>query len=208
METDNPRVASEIGFLERPSSPDTETAAAGDDVGRIDHVLVHPTVDPIRWCALEIQAVYFSGASMNADFTTLRHHQSQGLPFPAGHRRPDFRSSGPKRLMPQLQIKVPSLRRWGKKMAVVVDEAFFSALGHMDTMAHISNGDIVWFVVNYEETESGYLLREGPMYVTTLERSVEGLTGGTPVSLPIFEDRIRTKLAVRASQKASLDLSQ
>jgi hypothetical protein len=66
--------------------------------------------------------VYFYGASMTAEFKMLRYHEAAGVPFLAGHR-PDYRSSGPKRLMPQLQIKVPSLRRWGKKMAVVVDEA-------------------------------------------------------------------------------------
>jgi hypothetical protein len=97
----------------------------------------------MRWAALEIQAVYFSGATMGAEFHLLRHHEATGVPFPAGHRRPDYRSSGPKRLMPQLQIKVPSLRRWGKKMAVVVDEGFFGALGKMDEVKDVSNCDIV-----------------------------------------------------------------
>lgn len=81
-----PRVVGEVGFLE--SERIEEGATEGDDVGRIDHVLVHPSADPMRWCALEIQAVYFSGASMGAEFIMLRHHNGTSMPFPAGHRRP------------------------------------------------------------------------------------------------------------------------
>ncbi len=33
--------------------------------------------------------------------------------------------------------------------------------------------------------------------MTTLERAVEGLTAGTPVSLQVFEDRIRAKMQRR-----------
>jgi hypothetical protein len=190
--TKAPQVVAEVGFLESERVDDQ--AAEGDDVGRIDHVLVHPGIDPMRWCALEIQAVYFSGASMGAEFTMLRHHTQAGVPFPAGHRRPDYRSSGPKRLMPQLQIKVPSLRRWGKKMAVVVDEGFFAALGKMDEVKHVSNCDIAWFVVKYNEEGGNAMLQPGFVRLTTLERAVEGLTGGYPVSLDTFETRIRAKI--------------
>ncbi len=190
--TTKPRVVGEVGFLEHDRAEGD--AGETDDVGRIDHVLVHPSADPMRWCALEIQAVYFSGASMGAEFTMLRHHQGTLMPFPAGHRRPDYRSSGPKRLMPQLQIKVPSLRRWGKKMAVVVDEGFFGALGKMDEVKHVSNCDIAWFVLRYNEIGGNAVLEPGFVRLTTLERAVEGLTGGYPVSLETFEERIRVKI--------------
>lgn len=192
--TSHPRVVGEVGFLESERVEDDDVE--GDDVGRIDHVLVHPSADPMRWCALEIQAVYFSGASMGADFTMIRNHEGEALPFPAGHRRPDYRSSGPKRLMPQLQIKVPSLRRWGKKMAVVVDEGFFGALGKMDEVKHVSNCDIAWFVVRFDDTGGKVVLQPGFERFTTLERAVEGLTGGYPVSLETFEERIQAKMKI------------
>lgn len=98
--------------------------------------------------------------------------------------------------MPQLQIKVPTLRRWGKKMAVVVDRAFFDSIGEMDHVADISNADIAWFIVSFEEVHGcnrTRIKREEVRY-TTLERSVEGLTGGKPVPLPAFETRISDKL--------------
>ena len=143
-----------------------------------------------------MQAVYFSGGKMEDDFAVMRSWTDPGLPFPAKQRRPDFRSSGPKRLMPQLQIKVPTLRRWGKKMAVVVDRAFWKSLDEMKRTPHISNADIVWFVVDYEgPTKGRYKLKPHEAVLTTLEHAVEGLTGGMPVSLEQFERAIREKLA-------------
>ena len=77
---------------------------------------------------MEFQAVYFSGMSMENDFKLMREWIGLGVPFPHVQRRPDFRSSGPKRLMPQLQIKVPTISRWGKKMTVVIDSSFWDSL--------------------------------------------------------------------------------
>lgn len=198
-----PKLVPEVGFLAADPRLDT---AGGEDVGRIDMVLVGGDTleeDDLSWCALEIQAVYFSGKSMSAEFAMLRD-SNDIIPFPAAQRRPDYRSSGPKRLMPQLQIKVPTLRRWGKKMAVVVDEAFFESIGEMDHVEDISNADIAWFVVRFEHaTGAGAAqLVCSKVRLTTLERSVEGLTGGSPVPKTTFEDRVRKK----ASQKAQLDL--
>ena len=194
---EHPLVVGEVGFLEReePSVDIQDDKPLREDVGRIDHVLVHPDLQHLQWCALEMQAVYFSGEKMSKDFTALLDHPDEHLPFPAGRRHPDYRSSGPKRLMPQLQIKVPTLRRWGKKMCVLVDRSFFHSLGKMDGVREVSNCDIAWFVVRYSEDETGFHLLPDFVHFTTLERAVEGLTAGNPVSLPMFEERIRRKLA-------------
>lgn len=192
----DPLLVSEVGFLEAGATTDNE---GGDDVGRIDMVLVSNKTAkgaPMAWAALEIQAVYFSGNAMKGEFEAFNDAAVDWVIFPAGRRRPDYRSSGPKRLMPQLQIKVPTLRRWGKKMAVVVDRSFFDSIGEMDNVADISNADIAWFIVRFEEVEGQKrtrIVRDEIRY-TTLERSVEGLTGGKPVSLPVFENRIADKI--------------
>jgi hypothetical protein len=192
----NPMLVGEVGFLETEASTDSE---GGDDVGRIDMVLVNSQTleaSSISWAALEIQAVYFSGNAMKGEFEAFSDPGVDWAIFPAGRRRPDYRSSGPKRLMPQLQIKVPTLRRWGKKMAVVVDRAFFDSIGEMDKVAHLSNADIAWFIVRFEEVKGqkiNRIVRDEVRY-TTLERSVEGLTGGKPVPLPVFEARIAEKI--------------
>ena len=189
--TSNPIVLTELPFLKA-----AEQNARGGfaTVGKIDMVLVHPDLDPLNWCALEIQAVYFSGPSMASEFNLMKTWEGPGVPFPQKIRRPDFRSSGPKRLMPQLQIKVPTISRWGKKTAVVVDRSFWDSLGTMSEVESISNCDIAWFVMDYENVGGRYSIVPHKLHLTTLERAVEGLTGGHPTRQQDFEDALMTKL--------------
>jgi hypothetical protein len=192
----------EVGFLESSSTVDSEEGA---DVGRIDMILVKGNSFenyPIRWCAVEIQAVYFSGKEMSLEFRNIEQFKGQ-ISFPTENRRPDYRSSGPKRLMPQLQIKVPTLRRWGQKMAVVVDEDFFNSMGSIREASDISNSDVAWFVVgvDFDEQSQRYVLVERKIVYSTLESSVEGLTGGDPVDQAEFERRIYGKLPSRMRDK-------
>ena len=188
--TPTPEMVTEIGFL--------KTEDGNTHVGRIDMVLANQKTPSktLDWCALEIQAVYFSGKSMADEFRNIQSFRGEDAPFPSQTRRPDYRSSGPKRLMPQLQTKVPTLRRWGKKMAVVVDKHFFASLGHMEEVDDLSSGDIAWFTVDFKETDDGksFRLVRDKVHVTTLERATEGLTGGYPVTLPEFEEGILSKL--------------
>lgn len=207
--TEHALIAKEIPFLIRPQingddDPaqndadlfNQDLAADNEDVGRIDMVMVHPHLERLSWCAVELQAVYFSGGAISKDYSAIRADQGNGFPMPGANRRADYRSSGPKRLMPQLQIKVPALRRWGKKMAVVVDRPFFDSLGPMDDVSDISNSDIIWFIVRFDDDP---IAGQATMAVdeirrTTLERAVEGLTAGTPTSLDEFERKLRGKL--------------
>ena len=187
----SPVVLSELPFLVSKSDKREKP------VGKIDNVLVVPETERLNWCALEMQAVYFSGKAMKSDFNLMKNWQKEGIPFPTEQRRPDFRSSGPKRLMPQLQIKVPTISRWGKKTAVVVDLPFWNSLGEMTEVKNISNCDIAWFVVNYKRNSNmiQFKLGEHSLHLTTLDRAVEGLTGGVPTSLAAFEEDIRRRLA-------------
>jgi hypothetical protein len=192
--TSKPVVLSELPFLmgEIHAAEEVEPNA----VGKIDKVLVNPQGPVLKWCALEMQAVYFSGMSMENDFKLMRGWEGPGVPFPKVQRRPDFRSSGPKRLMPQLQIKVPTISRWGKKMAVVIDRAFWASLSEMRETRDLSNCEIVWFVVSFETAKNGHFaLRRDEVHYTTLNNAVEGLTGGTPMSLERFEREIRERLS-------------
>lgn len=206
-----PNFAKEIPFLKRPKSLvakasvddlDAEQQSVDElaglidkeDVGKIDLVLVDPS-DSENWCAVEIQAVYFSGAKMSDDIAAITNYAGNGIPMPGGVRRPDFRSSGPKRLMPQLMIKVPTLRRWGKKMAVVVDQAFFDAMDPMESESDISNSDIVWVVVDFTEQDGS---NEASLFVantvfSTLEEAVKALTAGRPTTLDDFEQKLTGK---------------
>ena len=134
-------------------------------------------------------------------FQHIKEFPTDDMPFPDRGRRPDYRSSGPKRLMPQLQIKVPSLRRWGKKMAVVVDKAFYRHAGRMDTVSDLSNSDIAWFLVDFDESSEPATIVLSFPELQTLERAVEGLTGGIPVTLSEFETKIIEKINAPPKKK-------
>lgn len=100
--------------------------------------------------------------------------------------------------MPQLQVKVPTIRRWGKKVAVVVDIGFWNSLRAVREAKSLSNSDIVWFVVRLEPSSQKQLsLVVDSVHYTTLDDAIEGLTGGTPMPLDRFESLIRTRLALR-----------
>lgn len=195
LEDADPIRAGEVGFLESTGSLDSDP---GEDVGRIDMILVKSnqlSSGRMEWVAVEVQAVYFSGKNMGLEFENLINTGGK-LAMPVERRRPDYRSSGVKRLMPQLLTKVPTLRRWAKKMVVVVDAPFFHSLGKMAPERDVSNADIVWIVVDFvENTTTGqFELEVIDEYYTTLENATLGLTGGVPLSQPAFEDRISAKI--------------
>ncbi len=81
-------------------------------------------------------------------------------------------------------------------MAVVIDKPFFDSLGAMDRVSHVSNADIAWIVVRFDELGHGSFAKMAlqDIIYTTLERAVEGLTAGVPATLPEFEQKIRSKL--------------
>jgi hypothetical protein len=191
IDTETPRVIKELPFLKSIGAEEAEA----DSVGKVDLVLVNIESPVLSWCCVEMQAVYFSGKGMSTEFKNLATWQGPGIPFPVQQRRPDFRSSGPKRLMPQLQIKVPTISRWGKKMAVLIDSEFWKSLGPMTEVNHMSNCDVAWFVVGYTYSANAWHLQPGEVHYTTLDRAVEGLTGGVPVSLKEFEAALMAKLA-------------
>ena len=75
--TSTPDVATEIGFLK---AEDGNT-----HVGRIDMVLANREAGTaaLNWCALEIQAVYFSGRRMSEEFRSIRDYErAAAIPEP------------------------------------------------------------------------------------------------------------------------------
>ena len=177
-------LASEVPFMRSPST--------GRDAGRIDLVVAMDGAASI-WIGLEIQTVYFSGDRMNSDFRMILNHDGEHPPVPIGTRRPDWRSSSAKRLMPQLQIKVPTLRRWGTKLAVAVDLPFFKAIGGPTTSrsTDLNDGDIIWVVPRIDEN---FQLVTQHWEVLSLEESCEKLLSAETVKRNEFEDALRSKL--------------
>ena len=146
-----------------------------------------------KWLGLEVQAVYFSGPAMESEFKLLQKEQDPVPPAPVKIRRPDWRSSSAKRLMPQLQVKVPTLRQWGTKLAVTVDMPFFEAIGGISEKPSqdLNEGDIIWLVPRVSEA---YRLERGHWEVLSLEDSSKKLLAAEPVKRSEFEEALRAKL--------------
>lgn len=183
------KVAREVPFMRGTST--------NRPAGKIDLVVASLLNSEIKWYGLEIQAVYFSGQGMQSEFETLRDDSGQLPPFPNATRRPDWRSSSAKRLMPQLQIKVPTLRRWGSKLAVSVDRPFFESVGGAspDPSHDLNDGDIIWLISELVQTEGGYLqLSRGHWEVLTLEATHQKLLAATTIRREDFETELRAKL--------------
>jgi hypothetical protein len=79
-------------------------------------------------------------------------------------------------------------------MAVVIDEAFFSSLVGLEPERHLSNAEIVWFVVKYELKSNRWKLTPKEVVFSQLDTSVKALTGGVPLSKEKFEAQLQEKL--------------
>ena len=189
FDTDETKTATEVAFM--------HGTRTGKAAGKIDLVVAREVAEQIEWHGLEIQAVYFSGRGMRSEFERLRD-ATRGIGFPDAVRRPDWRSSSAKRLMPQLQIKVPTLRRWGAKMAVVVDRQFFDSIGGASASPSqdLGDGDIIWMVVDLVPTDDGgHELARSHWEVLTLERSCEKLLAAETIQRDAFLQVLRNKLS-------------
>ena len=186
----------ETPFLHRAPKVGQDKASQRK-AGRIDDILVVPDSNPLEWIPIEKQAVYFSGKKMLLDFLAISQTKDDSIPFPVIRRRPDYRSSSAKRLLPQLEIKVKELRNWAKKTAVVVDEDFFAEFGPMQEEGHISTAHLVWFVVKYELKGDRYVTARGFSRMVKLENSIEAVIAAQPIPEPEFERTLQTKLQAK-----------
>lgn len=190
-------VIREVPFLEKI---DAEGEARGSKAGRIDWILVaNPEDDRPDWMAIETQSVYFSGASMGEDFKMYRRNPHQ-LHVTSKNRRPDWRSSGPKRLAPQLEAKSPVISRWGRKVAVVVDEGFyneFSAFEHDDV--DFDNSEVVWVIISYDSSMNSSIRIER---YAELKESITAIGATRPMRKAAFEADLKDHVTKR-SQKVN-----
>ena len=191
-----------VGFAPEDSMlarevPFMHGTATGKPAGKIDIVLARESAGALQWYGLEIQAVYFSGKGMTSEFVAMKADRRSQPPYPDAIRRPDWRSSSAKRLMPQLQVKVPTVRRWGSKLAVAVDRPFFNSIGGAGACpSHdLGDGDVIWLVPELvSDKAGGYTLRRGHWEVLTLEETNAKLLAAAPVQRSSFEEELRKRL--------------
>ena len=197
------QIAKEVPFL---INPDTKKPA-----GKIDFVLATDVGDSSRWFALEIQAVYMSGNSIQSQFKILKNDDQETPPYPDENRHPDWRSSSAKRLMPQLRTKVPVIRQWGNKVAIALDSQFFQHLGgpSPERQTQITEGDIIWMIPTMRLGEDErYHLYRGHYEVLVLDETEKKLLSADNITKAEFEESLKKKLTPLALGKGSENQSQ
>ncbi len=208
LDIPHPTIVKETPFLRKISDviagqeAEDEEDGEGKKAGRIDWIIVNPETMSkyeLDWCAIETQALYFSGKKMRLEFDAYLKNAETTL-YPVAHRRPDYRSSGPKRLSPQLDVKVPVLRNWGKKVVVVIDRFFYDNMNSLadafprakNDKERRDNADVVWFVVDYNDQNQ---LKESVVIYTTLDSSRRALNATEPLSKSDFTINLKSVIS-------------
>jgi len=168
-------------------------------IGKVDFLL--GKIDGsqvVDFCAVEVQAVYFSGTTIRPPLEFyLKHHE---LDSANSERRPDFRSSAQKRLVPQLQLKVPVFRRWGKKFFVVVDTQFFGALPQFGKTT-AANSELTWLNYPIRKTPTGgYKLVAPDVVYSEWDEVQNALREGEPPDPSEIVDELEKKLRDKQKQ--------
>ena len=168
----------------------------GKKIGKIDFLLGKVVDDKVvDFAAVEVQAVYISGYSVRPAFDEYIKHQGPSNASMQAERRPDFRSSAQKRLVPQLQLKIPVFRRWGKKFFVVVDSQFFEALPDFPHTTR-SNSEITWLVypIKLDPSTNNYTLENPQEIFSEWDDVANALREGKPPEPGEILEELQAKL--------------
>lgn len=163
-------------------------------IGKVDFLIAKLDAGglPVDFAALEVQSVYISGKGIRPAFNRfLKNGQ-----FASGtdERRMDFRSSAQKRLMPQLNLKVPVFRRWGKKFFVAVDTSFFAAMPAIRNVNSLSNSEVTWLVYPFGVANGSFTPGQPEVKFTLWEDVLGALREGTAPTPEEVLAEIRLKL--------------
>ena len=163
-------------------------------IGKVDFVLgLVNQGQVIDFAALEVQAVYFSGGEIR---TPMRQFiETRSIDQATSDRRPDFRSSAQKRLVPQLQLKVPVFRRWGKKFFVVVDTQFFNSLPSFPTTTE-SNSEVTWLTYPISNVGKGYAMQDVNVIFSQWDDVQNALREGVAPDPADILQELQSKLAL------------
>lgn len=170
-------------------------------IGKIDFMLaaLDQRGHPIDFAALEVQSVYISGKSIKPAF---HHFLKTGEVGPESARRPDFRSSAQKRLMPQLSLKVPVFRRWGKKFFVAVDRSFFQAMPPIRTVDSIENSEVTWLIYDFKKRQGRFQMGKPEIAYTVWDEVMAALREGAAPRPSEMLEELRSNLGRAAFRSA------
>lgn len=164
------------------SIPSVSEGKKPKKIGKVDFILGklrNGTV--VDFAALEIQSVYSSGGGVENAF---KNFMGSGAVGSEGDLGVDFRSSAQKRLVPQLRLKVPIFRRWGKKFFVAIDDTFFAALPEFGVTSE-GNSEVTWLAYPLRMHGAQELMLEDPVpHFTEWGKVEQALEEGKPPDSP------------------------
>lgn len=177
----------------------------GKKAGKVDYIIARLGEDgkPADFCALEVQAVYVSGKSY---YPMFREFLTTGLP-PQEQRVMDWLSSR-KRLIYQLNLKVPVFRRWGKRFFVAVDRQFFNALPKMKRVPDIENSEVTWVLYDFKRRDEGARFNMSPaeFYCTEWADVEVALREGVPPKQQEILDDIYAAMTRKRAPVTVIDI--
>ncbi len=95
--------------------------------------------------------------------------------------------------MPQLQLKVPVFRRWGKKFFVVVDSEFFSSLPAFPATTP-SNSELTWLAYPIVRGGNVYSLSDPKVVFSEWDEVQNSLREGKPPEPSEIVSELQAKL--------------
>jgi len=169
----------------------------GKSAGNIDIVIasIDKNGEIMDFGAVEVQAVYITGNVRNVFEKYMENPKANyGMEWPAkNYPSPDYLSSSRKRLAPQLIYKGGILHKWGRKMAVVVDENFFDQLPELKEVDK-EFADIAWMIYGFQRNKGRYALKRKGIRYTHFEDALTTITtpnvGDVNNFLGYLKDRI------------------
>lgn len=172
--------------------------------GNVDHVVaIHRNGNLLDFVGVEVQATYFSGDAYRPEFYEyMAQVDEDGNPgyIPTGTRRPDFRSCGDKRLIPQVRQKGDIFNNWGRDFAVILDKALWEYLPSMPDAE--AAPDFYFFVHRLADAGDHYNLVLDTVKETTYDQVVERFEmddEGRP-SESRYQDELQEKIRERIAR--------
>ena len=170
----------------------------GKSAGNIDIVIasIDKTGEIKDFGAVEVQAVYITGNVRNVFQKYMENpKKNPNMIWPAkNYPSPDYLSSSRKRLAPQLIYKGGILNKWGKKIAVVVDESFYAQLPELEEVDK-DIADIAWMIYGFRKKGDRYSLRSKGIRYTRFENALATLTTSEVGDVNDFVDYLKIRIA-------------
>lgn len=170
----------------------------GKSAGNIDIVIasIDENGEILDFGAVEVQAVYITGNVRKVFEKYMENPKiNYKMDWPSkNYPSPDYLSSSRKRLAPQLIYKGSILHKWGKKMAVIVDENFFNQLPKLEDIDQES-ADIAWMIYGFQKIKGKYILRQKKIKYTRFEDALSKITTPDVGNVNDFVDYLKDRIS-------------